>query len=839
MQHIYTMFTQKIKLGVCIGAALLCSSTGYARQLSLEEAMQLLPEKFISPSTRSASNLIYTEKENDLNVAYVLSTNSGNGYVVVSADDLLPSVLGYSDNGRFDPAAIPPAMASWLESYGRQLSFSIENGVTKAQRASLPQRDPVAPLCSALWNQSAPFNNLCPEISGKHTPSGCTATAMAQVLYAHKWPVTGVGVNSYISAATRQKLTFDFGGTTFDWGNMLPDYQTGYTPEQGNAVATLMLACGNATLMSYDSDASGAYPYNAVYGMVKFLRYDKSAVMLERDYYSSELWNDIVYSELANKRPVIYGGYTSTNDGHTFIVDGYNGNGYFHLNWGWGGMSNGYFLLTALDPAEQGIGGSSSGYNFMQQAIINVMPEKENSDYTLEVMWHGPFTTANKAYSSKGEIEFTAGKEGYFRVFTLADINATMGVILTPQEGGDGVFYPGNDIEFKSYYGGYDSEHYSGFTVPVASLPKNGSYVVTPAFKVNGELRTPAIKVGESSSVILTCQPMGVKIEDSVVERTLTANNIKLQTPLYSGKFCKISADVHNSGVEYLGTIKAGFVNSEGSVLSWLDDAKVNLTDGETVTVNFSGQLVSYTQDLPAGDYIFNIFDENNESICPNPINVTVKQTPEGKPVFSTEYKVTGSLSGEGSNINPYLVADKINLDLTIDVTSGVFDDLVALYPYYENDVEANFGQGSVSTNSYLVEPGSSQTLRYTLDTSSFQLDKNVYIQAYGWTYDYKQSSGWIGRKLYFKRVESGISDAAVSRPGVSPNPVYSTTTVTASTPVKQVEIYSLTGMKVSDFTFDGSSESVEINVDGLPAGHYILLVKTLQSIESFRMIKK
>lgn len=825
-----------------ISAVVACiiSTPAFAWQLSVEEALCKIPENFLLSNTRSGQEEVYIEKHGDLNVAYIVSTPGVKGYVVVSADDLLPAVLGYSDKGEFDSGSIPPAMKYWLSEYGRQLEYAGSWGLATPVAKSRAERTSIAPLCDATWSQSRPFNDNCPTVNGKKAPAGCTATAMAQVMYAHRWPVIGTGSNTYISGNTREKLEFDFGATVFDWNSMLPSYSSNYTESEGAAVATLLEACGNAALMNYGASASGAYPYDAIYGMVKFLGYDKSALLLERDYYTSQLWNDLVYSELADGRPVIYGGYDSKyQNGHTFVVDGYSENGFFHLNWGWGGTSNGYFLLTALDPAEEGIGGSGAGYNFHQDAIINVMPAGENSEYPLEVMWYGPFTTVNKAYTSIGEVDFIVGNDGVFQGFTLDDTKATMGVKLTPVDGGDAEFYPAVEVEFSSHYGIYESESYKQFTIPVSSFPKDGNFIVTPAFEHNGSVEDVMVKVGEAKSLIMTCSARGVKFETPESSRTLSADNIKVMNKLYSGKSCTVTADIHNSGEEYLGLIKAGFENSEGQVRTWLESVPVNLTDGETVNVLFSGVLNSYNTTLPPGKYTFNIFDEAGESICAKPLTVEVSEAPSGRPVYDITLEVADCTNGDGSKLSPYLIGDEIDIDVKIDVKSGLFDDVVALYAYYEDNRELEFSSNSNSYKSFFVSEGDSQSVTYHLGTSDFEMDKTAYIRAYGWNSDWSaESLGWIGRAVYVKRTSSGVSSIADGQSRLYPNPAIDLTTIKAKSMIRNIEVYSLTGIKMIDIPGNGN-DSMDMDVSALPAGHYIVMVNAADGVERHRLIKK
>lgn len=829
----------KIKI-LCAAFVCFMSTPTFARQLSVEDALSKVPERFLESNTRSSQEVVYTEKVGDLKVAYVISAQKDEGYVVVAADDLLPAVLGYSDKGGFDNESMPPAMKFWLNEYGRQLEYAGACGWNTSAVRKITNHPSITPLCEATWSQSSPFNDNCPVINGKKAPAGCTATAMAQVMYAHKWPIEGTGDNTYISGTSRDRMYFDFGATTFDWDNMLPSYSAQYSAAQGAAVAILLEACGNAALMSYGASASGAYPYDAIYGMVKFLKYDKSALLLERDYYTSELWNDLVYSELAAGRPVIYGGYDSKyQNGHTFVVDGYNEDGFFHLNWGWGGMSNGYFLLTALDPAEEGIGGSGAGYNFRQNAIINVMPAKENSEYQLEVTWYGPFTTVNKAYTPLGEVDFIVGNDGVFQGFTLENTKATMGVKLESIDGGDVVFYPASEVEFSSHYSVYEAEMYNKFSIPVSSFPKEGTFIVTPAYEHNGSLKDVMVKVGETRSLIMTCSSRGVKFETPEASRTLSADNIKVINKLYSGKSCTITADIHNSGEEYLGLIKAGFENSEGQVRTWLEAVPVNLADGESVNVIFSGVLNSYNTTLAPGKYTLNIFDEAGESICEKPITVEVFEAPSGRPVYDISLEIADCSDGDGSKISPYLIGDEIDLDVKVDVISGLFDDVVALYAYYEDNSDVEFASNSVSYKNFFVSEGDSQSVSFHLGTSDFEIDRIAYIRAYGWTSDWSaESLGWIGRSVYVKRTSSSVSCIEGEKSKLSPNPATDYTTVEAASAIKSVEVYSLTGHKVLDICGNGA-ESMDIEVSLLQAGHYIVRAITVNGVETHRLLKK
>lgn len=818
----------------------------HARQLSLDEALCNIPPHFSKNATRSSADFLYTEKFDDLNVAYILPYGGGDGFLILAADDLLPAVLGYSDKGDFNEASIPPAMQEWLGEYGRQLTYAVDHNLTASSVVVADNRQPIAPICQTKWNQLSPFNKKCPIISGKYAPTGCTATAMAQVMYAHKWPVTGEGTNSYVSETTGKKLTFDFGNTSFDWEEMLLAYDDTYTASQSNAVATLMAACGNASLMSYGRSASGAYLYDAVYGMVKFLCYDRSARLLERDFYASALWDDIIYSQLKEGFPVVYSGYNSSYDeGHTFVVDGYSENGFYHLNWGWGGLSDGYFLLTALDPTEQGTGGSASGYNYRQSALVGVKPSVGDSDYALEVMCDGSFQPVSKSYTSGEKAMFQVGDNGYFRAFTLVDVKIRMGLLLTPADGGDPFFCEGREVGFSSMYGSYNLGGYRSFSIDVDALPKEGTYIAVPAFEHNGEVRKVAMKVGEMSSVTVNCSDTGVKFEDIKVSRTLSASDVKIDKKLYSGRSCDITAEIHNSGEEYLGIIGAGFMDENGKILCSLPGVVVNLTDDESLTVKFSGMLESGSSELPAGEYIFDLFDEAGNSICAEPTVMTVYAIPIGKLEFTFDLSMLGDYSGDGTYSNPYLIGDNVEMEASVNVTSGLFNDMVALYAYYADgnsagETDAQFSSSTVSYKEFFVTPEEVEKEIFSLGTSEFELGKTVYVQAYGWKPDWSASSQeWLSSRIYMKRDTNGVDDISVPGCGIYPNPAIGSVLVSEASPILWIKIYALTGAEVRSQDCSGSESSAYIDVSALPSGHYILVASTVSGLQRHRLIKK
>lgn len=312
-------------------------------------------------------------------VPYYVFNAEQQGYVIVSADDRTVSVLGYSLDGTLDLDSLPAHVQAWLDGYAAQLQW-----LQSHPQASAARRVQAVPAISPLlgktkWNQDEPYNLFCPKLNGELCVTGCVATAMAQVMYYHQWPeATTKKIPAYTSSTNGFAVKAVAAGTAISWGNMLPSYNDGSaTTTQREAVARLMSICGTSLEMDYDiayNGGSAANTGDVAYALYEYFDYDASTKCLSRSDYKLEEWNSLIYSELVAGRPVVYSG-SSSGGGHAFVIDGYDSDDYFHVNWGWGGKSNGYFLLSILDPdSNDGIGASSStdGYSTSQQAVVGI-----------------------------------------------------------------------------------------------------------------------------------------------------------------------------------------------------------------------------------------------------------------------------------------------------------------------------------------------------------------------------------------------------------------------------------------------------------------------------------
>ena len=359
---------QSLVLSLCVIMSMSVAAAGVDAVDARNTALQFLNHR--QGSVLSAHpqqlTLVHAEKSKaDARLAdyYVFNADDGSAFVMVAGDDRAVDVLACGDHA-IDMNDVPCNMQWMLDQYKRQMEFLRAHPDVRL-RAAGQNSVVVSPLVSCTWNQRAPFYNQCPTSGTQHCLTGCVATAMAQVMYYWKYPAEAPALDGYTSEVNGMTVGALPGGI-FDWDNMLDVYPTNATAQQKDAVAMLMRYCGQACYMGYGTSGSGAYSDDELEGMKTF-GYNEAAVLLDRDEYSADEWAAMIEEQLAAGCPILYGGVDADkNAGHAFVVDGCGG-GMYHINWGWSGSGDGYFVLDAFTTM-------NLTYSSNQQMLYQVYP---------------------------------------------------------------------------------------------------------------------------------------------------------------------------------------------------------------------------------------------------------------------------------------------------------------------------------------------------------------------------------------------------------------------------------------------------------------------------------
>lgn len=361
--------TTTILITICVSALF-----ANGKQISQNAALSAARKYSRTGQVAPAKNL----RSDKTNNAPYYAFNLEQGYVIVSGDDEMTELVGYAENGFFNAENVPPQMQLWLDGYAEYVA-AVQSGKAKARKILLSDSPSVVvePLVTTKWNQDAPFNNFAPEYTDDNNntqrcATGCAATAMAQIMKFHNWPEQGVGHYSY-EHQSFGTISSNFSEHVYDWSNMIDRYNNGeYSNVQADAVALLMKDCGVSLNMNY-GPVSGASIYSYTPAFKNYFRYSSRTV--NRSGCETAEFTKIITDELQEGRPIIYCG-TGEDGGHAFVVDGYDTNYFLHVNWGWGGYSDGYFDMNYMDPAGLGIGGGSGAFKW-NQGIVLARPLKD------------------------------------------------------------------------------------------------------------------------------------------------------------------------------------------------------------------------------------------------------------------------------------------------------------------------------------------------------------------------------------------------------------------------------------------------------------------------------
>ena len=425
-------------LAACIGTSARLAAAPRGEQAARHIAEQFLKGQAVAGKRASATDRLTlaatsadlaTAKKRSATTAWYVFNQGTEAFVIVSGDDRMTDILGYSTERAFDTEGMPDNLRAWLASY-----TALAENVTTSQAPGMPATrtstdgypETVTPLLGDInYSQDEPYNRQCPLWNETRCITGCGATAMATILRYWEYPSRGTGSHAYYTAQHGIPCSFDFEATVFDWERILPTYAgVEYSEEEAEAVANLMLACGVAGEADYcGEDGTGMRANYPAQGLLRYFGYNPYMRYLERPLYDAQEWMDVIKEELSEGRPVIYGGTDEVQGGHAFCIDGYDHNGMVHVNWGWNGQDNGYYEIETLNPYEEGEG---NGFSLNQNMIVGIAPAniyddpksafsingfemRESLGGTIAVIIESMY---NLGYDASGRTAFIAEKEG-------------------------------------------------------------------------------------------------------------------------------------------------------------------------------------------------------------------------------------------------------------------------------------------------------------------------------------------------------------------------------------------------------------------------------------------
>lgn len=685
-----------------------------SKEQAIKEAQAFLNSRRNMPHTakmRQAYRAPKLMSASEQSYFYVFNVGDNNGFVIVSGDDRAPAILGYSAEGSIDTARLPENLKDLFDSYEQQIAvLSTMPDIPYTQkmkaRAPKPTKHSIRPLVPSRWDQGLPYYNQTPMVNGEHTATGCAATAMAQIMYFHKYPQGPIqkSIPGYQSDAIHTAMP-ELPITTFKWNEMSDTYASDATADPC-AVSELMLYCGQALEMNYNlgsKGGSGALSRRFYPAFVEYFGYDAGLQLVSRSEYSYDDWNDLIYNELANNRPVLYSGVTSLNGGHAFVCDGYDKGEYFHINWGWHGRSDGYFLLSVLFPEIQGTGGSmGNGFGLDQEAVIGIQrPNGGTKPFIALNIYEMSATSYTNTFTRTNSNANFTGSAPCMRFYNrkgATALNYEVGLALYK----DGAFvaeithYPAETYE----NGGSVYKKMSGDVSFGAGLPL-GTYKVYPVCRESGasewHLMADALK---NNKLSFNAEITETQCKLSQSSSSLAVLGSEQREDIYSDKDLKIYVTVKNIGEDFSGPLTLRYKTTNL-------DAIATIKGGTTAKVLFSGKAPYVTSETT---YNFTVKDKLNDvQIGSGSFTVKVKSGGDA------ELKGPTTIDGvNGRTFYGNTITGKVTLTNKQQTPATDVDVTVAAFDYSKQNGTSDSPMATMRTK-ISAEGGATVTFPFTL----------------------------------------------------------------------------------------------------------------------------
>lgn len=778
----------------------------------------------------------------DLEPFYVFGNE--NSFVIVSGDDRMKSILGYSDNSSFDEERIPDNMKYWLEMYAREAEWVSEHEGTETQHKQrfVPSvendfPESVEPLLgNVAWNQSEPYNDMCPLFGSSRCVTGCVATAMAQIMYYHKYPETGKGEILYqysVTGGDKSVVREDLSTYTFDWEHMLPVYEEGnYTPEEAQAVAKLMYACGVSVSMQYSPTGSGALSSAVAQAIIDNFSYDPNVSYLMRDFYSYDEMMYKIKKELSEGRPILYNGATETV-GHAFVFDGYDADGLIHVNWGWSGMSNGYFELTSMDPYEQGIGGAGTGgggFVYQQGMVYGIQKPTGETKYESNFFMEDSLRI-DRMQAAVGET-FRIESPTVYNMTTR--FSGSLGIVMYRMND-DGSFSSDATV-LDEYKTAENYQTYEGIFRHVFSASidaEDGYYVIYVATKDERETSWVPVRVVQDYNNCIYAEIENGNINFYYPSLYFNLDGIATAAhPLYISKTGSFDVEIkNNDSKDFNGYIAVGLVSDNSAIAIAME--QVLLLPGQEKNLTIRGLIDP--EYFSAGEYtVYLLYNIGSYFYFVNPekgTNVTVNRKPLGDAELQLVVPVSIVDSDELYQSRPMTV------NAFVENKGALFDDYIYARIYKDGEEEAikEFGEY------FFIEKGEkniSMSISHGLEPGMYRL--GLFTQSNGiYSVIYPSQNAYVDFEV---RMPSGIDESTADEGGLVAYPVPAIDVLNIELPcdVNGITVTNLEGQNVYiDECVHFSGETCVISVGEWPCGYYIVILRTDSGVMHKKFFKR
>jgi hypothetical protein len=785
--------------------------------------------------------LVFTETVEGNPVYYIFNALDNNGFIIISAEDNVFPILGYSFEGSYtdQPGFEATNFNYWMDNYTDQIVYSRENSLKADEFISASWNelleptqikkdfDSVDPLLTTLWDQGTYYNQLCPSDNsgpGGHVWAGCVATAMGQVMKYHDHPAQGTGSHSY-NAAGYGNQSANFGATTYNWSSMPNQINSNNT-----AIATLLYHLGVSVDMQYSPSGSGAFSSDARDALVEYFSYSENAQLLPKNSFPIETFVNKIKNELDLNRPVYYSG-SGSGGGHAFVCDGYQGDDYFHFNWGWSGYGNGYFYLNNLNP-----GGSQ--FNQGQSAMFYVYPEgmatlngpenftAENIDENVNLSWDAPSGKALLGYN-------------IYRNNTLIEYTSnTQYTDLSPAQGSYTYYVCGVYDEGESFPTEAISIFIGGGTTTI--LEDNFEAYTSGgqlACQNSADWTTWSNAPCGTEDAYITSDEAYEGSNSAVVEGT---NDVVKIISNYTEGLYKISFQIYvpNGYLGYFNTLQLfNGTNSEWGMQVFFNESGQGSIDGG----GEGAASFSYSYDT----WMYNevIIDLNND---------WAEYKLDGTSVHGWQWSIgsfgTGSLNQLGG-VNFYAWAGKSKGTPKYyfdDFKIEEFGELQLLPPQnftlnvaFDNiqlSWDAPGGSGILGYNLYYsLNSGAYSLLTNTNETTYIVEAPGNGLHSYYLTavYDEGESDPTNVQEVLLT-ISDELNQSSVN---VFPNPTDQYVFINANEPIKSFELYNINGQFIDKKKINNAS--YKIDVSELEPGIYYLMIKSINKSVTRQIIKK